>query len=337
VQEALLPRAESTGHCTILADAMAVELIAAPNGSVSGCIFVDGDGRHHRVEATVVCVCCSAVESARLLLLSKSKYFPDGMGNGSGLVGKFLQFHAGSFARARFRRSRVGQLPLAEWRGFLVRSLMDYHVLPHGISEFRKGGVHIFELGKIQAIERAWRLALRKGARPVWGEALKVVLESDWDEMGVIGIEVCQDFIPNADTFVTLDSDVVDKWGLPVARIHIREPDHHKKAGAWLLDRGCEILEAMGATEIEREGVGYVNEVLVHGTCRAGTDRGTSVLNGFCQSHDVRNLFVVDGSYMPTSGAAPSTLTIMANSFRVADYIRTAFSGAFSVGRCGQR
>ena len=88
-----------------------------------------------------------------------------------------------------------------------------------------------------------------------------------------------------------------------------------------LLDNGLEVLRAAGASNTIAESVGETTFILQQGTCRFGTDPATSVLNPFCQSHEVSNLFVVDGSFMPTSGGVPSTLTIMANAFRVADHL----------------
>jgi len=96
---------------------------------------------------------------------------------------------------------------------------------------------------------------------------------------------------------------------------------HHRKAGAWLAERGLEILDAMGADKLVREEAGEVAGYLVYGTCRAGKAPETSVLNQYCQAHAVENLFVVDSSFMPTSGGVPPSLTIMANSFRTADHI----------------
>jgi choline dehydrogenase-like flavoprotein len=119
-----------------------------------------------------------------------------------------------------------------------------------------------------------------------------------------------------------LDTEVRDKWQTPVARMYLNPPPHHAAVGELLVARGCEILNAMGADKvIAAQPYGDVSRVMVHGTCRAGDDPKTSVLNQFCQSHEVRNLFVVDGSFMPTSGAAPSTLTIVANALRTADWI----------------
>jgi len=148
-----------------------------------------------------------------------------------------------------------------------------------------------------------------------------------------IYFEVFHDFIPNAETFVELDPKVEDRWGLPVARIHLRSCDHQKVAGRWMVERGLEILDRMGADELIPGPCGATATFLVHGTCRAGTDPRTSVLDEYCRAHEVPNLFVVDGSFMPTSGGAAPTLTILANSFRVADHIVDHARRGFFSGR----
>ena len=89
----------------------------------------------------------------------------------------------------------------------------------------------------------------------------------------------------------------------------------------WLRDKSLEVLRAAGASATIAESAGKTTFVLQHGTCRFGADPTTSVLDPFCRSHEVANLYVVDGSFMPTSGGVPSTLTIMANAFRVADHL----------------
>ncbi len=146
-----------------------------------------------------------------------------------------------------------------------------------------------------------------------------------------IHFEVFHDYVPNAGTYVDLDPSVTDRWGLPVARIHLDPIEHHRLAGRFLVERGLRVLESMGATSLEVVSVGEPTRVHAHGTCRAGFDPDDSVLDPFCQAHEVSNLFVVDGSFMPTSGGAAPTLTILANSFRTADHIVTRFrSGSFA-------
>lgn len=106
-----------------------------------------------------------------------------------------------------------------------------------------------------------------------------------------------------------------------MARIHLDVPEHHRTAGRWLVDRALEALAEMGADELQPEEIGENAPYLVHGTCRAGKDPARSVLDSHCRSHEVRNLFVVDGSFMPTSAGAAPTLTILANSLRTADHL----------------
>ena len=136
-----------------------------------------------------------------------------------------------------------------------------------------------------------------------------------------VEFEVFHDFFPNSRTRVELDSEIRDRWGLPVARIHLDLPAHQRVAGQWVGDRALEILGDLGADRAGFDIVGGTSSYLVLGTCRAGQDAATSVLDGYCRAHVVPNLFVVDGSFMPTSGAAAPTLTILAASFRTAGHI----------------
>jgi choline dehydrogenase-like flavoprotein len=318
--EALIRRAEATGRCEVRPDVMVREVTVGRDGRATGCIYLDATGTEHRVDARIVCVCCSAVESARLLLLSRSRSHPDGLANGTGLVGRHLQFHGGSAGRARFREERH-----PGWRAapptHIGRSVMDHYYLPAGVSPFAKGGLHRFDIVPTHPVHHAYSLAFGQRGDPVWGEGLKQRLRAHFREGSEVEFEVFQDFVPNDRTRVELDPEVTDRWGLPAARIHLDEPEHHRVAGRWLAERGLEILETMGAEEAAIMAAGRTSRVMAHGTCRAGADPRTSVLNAFCQAHEVPNLFVVDGSFMPTSGGAPSTLSILANSFRTADYL----------------
>ena len=281
------------------------------------------------MRARVVCVCCSAVESARLLLLSRSPRFPDGLANDQGLVGRHLQFHGVTMGFGRFRRDRHAGLALGPRRPFLDRSLLDHYFLPPGVGAIDKGGLIRFGLPEPQPLGEAQQLADRAGGA-LWGEALAAELRRHFDEERRIEVEVFHDFFPNARTFVELDPEVRDRWGLPVARIHLDLAPHQRAAGAWVGARALEVLHDLGADETALQTVGGTSAYLVAGTCRAGRDPAASVLDQHCRAHAVPNLFVVDGSFMPTSGGAPPTLTIFAASFRTADHIvERSRSGAF--------
>jgi len=320
VPETLLGRAEATGRCEVRAGAMVRSITAGRGGRATGCVYADAGGNEREVAAGLVCVCCSAVESARLLLLSRSPRFPDGLANGSGRVGRHLQFHGVSGGLARFRRRDLPRLPLGSRHPFLGVSIMDHYFLPPATCEWPKGGLIRFDMSPLGPIATAEALALA-GRTPLWGEPLRRKLRDHFQEMSTVEVEVFHDFLPNEGTYVTLDPVVRDPWDLPAARIHLEVPDHHRAAGGWVLDRAFEVLADLGAEDFLVTSRGGTCAYLAQGTCRAGRDPRISVLDEHCQAHEVPNLFVVDGSFMPTSGGAPPTLTILANAFRTARHI----------------
>ncbi|HEX2831669.1 MAG TPA: GMC family oxidoreductase [Thermoanaerobaculia bacterium] len=294
-QETFIAHAERTGRCEVRPLSMAREITLASDDRAGGCVYLDAEGREHLASARVVIVAASAIESARLLLLSRSARFPDGLANDEGLVGRNLQFHAVTMGQALFERFPPGAT-------FLGRSIADHYFLPNGVSDLPKGGMIRFGL--------APQVESPSHFQPV-------------GEQRVLYFEAFHDFLPNEETFVTLDDTVRDRWGLPVARIHLDLPAHHKRAGRYLAERAFEIYEDLGASEGITTDVGGTSAYLVHGTCRAGADPRTSVLDPFCRAHALRNLFVADGSFLPTSGGASTTLTIVANALRTAEHILT--------------
>ncbi len=319
VQETYVAQALAAG-AELRTTAMVREVTLTPDGRADGCVYIDHQGAEHRVRARVVCVCCSAVESARLLLLSKSALFPDGLANGSGQVGRNLQFHGFSNGRARLRYAGHPDKPLRDDNPFLECSLADHYFLPEGVSDLPKGGLIRFGLPSQAPVSAALRAA-EEGPDLLWGEALEARLREYFHDYLTVDFEVFHDFIPNERTFVDLDPRVRDRWGLPAARIHLDVPEHHRKAGRWLVERGLDAFRELGADEVQPEEIGENAPYLVHGTCRAGSDPARSVLDPTCRAHEVPNLYVVDGSFMPTSGGASPTLTILANSLRTAERI----------------
>jgi choline dehydrogenase-like flavoprotein len=321
MRETFIARALASGNCELRANVMVSEILVDVHGRAAGCVYYDAQGRQHRVDGHLVAVSCSAVESARLLLLSRSARFADGVGNDHGCVGRNLQFHTGSGGRGCFDPACDSRTGVTDRNPYVVRSLMDHYFLPPGVTAFPKGGLYRFDFERPGPIRLARRVALNGGERLLWGSALEETLRNRWDQERNLDFEVYHDFIPNDRTFVTLDPEVTDKWGLPVARIHVDEPEHHRSAGRWLVEQGLALLEAMGADRVHDLGIGYRNTVMTAGTCRAGGDARSAVLNEYCGVHGVPNLFVLDGSFMPTSGGAPCTLSIVANSLRTADYV----------------
>ena len=117
-----------------------------------------------------------------------------------------------------------------------------------------------------------------------------------------------------------------DKWGSAVAKVRIGYHEHDLKVGNYINQRSTEVLKKMGATNIRSNVSGSPPQNLVAGGCRFGHDPKTSVLNAECRAHDVENLYVTDGSFMPTGGSVPYTWTIYANAFRVAERLKEVLS-----------
>ncbi|MEM1207224.1 MAG: GMC family oxidoreductase, partial [Acidobacteriota bacterium] len=214
------------------------------------------------------------------------------------------------------------ELQLDDPHPFLGRSVMDHYFLPPGVSNLAKGGLLRFGLGQPAPVAQAQRLARRNGL--AWGQGLKDRLRSHFGRHRRLELEVFHDYLPNSGTRMVLSDRRVDAFGFPVAHLDLDPDPHHRTAGAWLQRQGIRVFEALGADDIRLGPPGDNAGYLVHGTCRAGDDPATSVLDRWCRSHEVPNLFVVDGAFMPTSGGAPPTLTILANSFRVARHLTAA-------------
>ena len=165
----------------------------------------------------------------------------------------------------------------------------------------------------------------------VWGKPLKRKLEAHFRDGRYVKIEAFCDWLPVDDCRVTLDPEVKDKWGLPVARIRTGFHVQNLKVGWYLAAKGAEVLRAMGAENVISFASGSPPTNLVAGTCRFGKDPASSVLDPDCRAHEAENLFVSDGSFMPTGGSVPYTWTIYANAFRVADRIVEQLGGRKSI------
>ncbi len=316
---ALLPKALATGRCQVrpLSHVHTVEVDAS--GRAAGVRYLDSRGDEHRLRARVVVLACSAIETARLLLHSRSPAHPDGLGNRSGQVGRNLMFMGfgagvGELPRSDPRLARI------DWRQpFVHRSFQDLYLTRDGGAP-RKGGTVSYLLPHANPIYTAERLAT-EGREPLWGAALKDALRRVTREVRELEFEVFSETLPTAASRVTLAQDVKDRWGLPVARFEVHPHPLDAEANRACVEKGLEVLRTMGAQRVRSTRLGQKTYWLIAGTCRFGTDPASSVLDRDCRSHEVRNLFVVDGSFMPTSGAVPNTLTIEANALRVADRI----------------
>ncbi len=316
-----LPKAQRTGRLDLRPNSLAFEITVGKDGRARSVRYLDKERREREVFARHIIVCGNAVGTPHLLLMSTSGTFPQGLANSSGLVGRNLTYH--HFLSVAFTIDE----PAHGFTGLATHAAIDdLHA-----SDPRRG----FIRGGIVAESNVWDnqplvYALHNhsgypGTRRAWGQEFKNYLRS-FPRCARLGA-VLED-LPMEENRVDLDPEVTDAYGLPAPRLTHRQHPNDLAMSAWYAERMSEIAEAAGAMEKwiplpltqdqPRKG-----SVHLHGTCRMGNDSERSVVDRWCRSHDVPNLWMVDGSCFPTSGGYNPTLTILANAFRVADYFVT--------------
>lgn len=324
---ALLDRAVATGHCRIQANAKVTRILSDRRGRASAVEYIDGNGLTRQVSARIFVVACQAIESSRLLLASVGPRHTQGLGNRFGQVGKNLLFSAGGSGTGWFEYDAMSasEAALLRQRGpFVNRGLQDGYTLDDPrLGGRAKGGTTDFLLSHPNPIGRAMRNKW-DGDDLVWGARLQKRLTSAFVSAQSLRYEIFCDWLPTDDCFVALDNAVTDRWGSPVAKVRIGYHPHDLKVGHVLNEQALAVLKKMGATDISSGISGAPPANLVAGGCRFGADPERSVLDRDCRIHDAENVYVSDGSFMPTGGSVPYTWTIYANAFRVADKIAAA-------------
>jgi choline dehydrogenase-like flavoprotein len=314
----MLPIAVATGNCEIRARSYVREITVDRRGRVTGAVYFDADKREVRQRAKAVVLSANASESARLLLLSKSNRFPDGLANSSGLVGRYLMLGGGAGASGLFEH------PLNDYKGVVSGTgIIDY--VPSDPARGFYGGGRMTSRGQDTPIGLGLR-GLSPDA-PRWGAGYKQALSEEARHKMTVSCFVTQ--LPLESNRVDLDPDVKDDWGLPAMRITSQGHPDDIKAMEFFRQKSIEVLEAAGATKVwagpVRDATGGAHN---RGTCRMGDDPNTSVVDKFHRAHDVPNLYVVDGSNLVTGGRNHPTMTIQALAFRAADHlVRAARQG----------
>ena len=306
-----VPDALKTGRYDLRPDCYVHEITIDQRGRCKSAVYQDADGDFIEQEADIFVLSCGAIESARLLLLSRSGRFPHGLANASDLVGRNATFHEFSAAVGVFED------PIYAWAGGGYVAASSFQFYEHDEKRGFAGGCHIACAGVGIPLPINWSLP----GRPAWGAQAKQIDRDFFNHSFAIAMVVHD--MPQHDNRVELDDKVKDAWGLPVARITNKIHENDLKMGRWVIDHNAEILDAAGAKKVYRV---YIDRITgncshQHGTTRMGDDPQSSVLNKWCQAHEVDNLFVVDGGSFPTATGANPTLTIMANAWRVAEYI----------------
>jgi choline dehydrogenase-like flavoprotein len=305
----VIPEAEATGRCEVRPDSYVFRIETNNEGRATGVSYYGPDRRAHFQRSRAVVVCANGAETPRLLLMSESPRFPHGLANSSGLVGKYLMFNYSSRATGVFEHE------LNEYKSVQVtRILHDFYDSDPKRGHYGGGGLD----ARIGPQPTTW--AIRSGTEgPAWGSAFKARLKEFPRTMQVASHGTSLALESNN---VTLDPDVKDAWGLPAIRVTYKDHPDDLANARFLRDRGGEILEAAGALRVTKAPVTeQTTSVHLLGTCRMGNDPATSVIDKYHRSHDVRNLFVCDGSSLVTSGRGQPTMTIQALAFRAGEHI----------------
>jgi choline dehydrogenase-like flavoprotein len=323
-REALLRPALATGNLTLMTNTHVKYLHTDKQDEVSHAVVVDTLTQKERtVEGKMFVVAAQAHESARLLLNSSSQYHPHGLGNSSGELGKNLIFSGGGSGQGELHKDTLKEIAftdLMETGLFVNRSILDWYFIDHWWDGKFKGGSVEFMFEHQNIISRARKNNYEEG-KLVWGKALGDRVVKRFTTQKSIRFEIFNDWLPNDDCFISLDPTYKDKFGMPVGKLRLKGHPQDLKVGNYIAKKCEKILEEMGAKNIYSSISASPPQNLVAGGCRFGNDPKTSVLNKYCQSHDVKNLFVADASFMPTGGSVAYTWTIYANAFRVADHI----------------
>jgi choline dehydrogenase-like flavoprotein len=314
----VIPMAEKTGRCEIRPNSYVSKISTDKRGRVDGVVYFDGQHNEQFQRAKAVVVCANGSETPRLLLLSKSNLFPQGLANSSGLVGKYLMLEATAGALGTFEH------PLNEYKSVVVtRVIHDFYDSDPKRGFYGGGGMD----GRFDYYPIGAALYTLPPDVPRWGAGFKRAMRENFTRTMMVFAHTTA--LPIESNSITLDPDMKDAWGLPAMRVTYKNHPDDLKTEAFFRDRALELLDAAGATKKWPFPVEDTSTSLhLMGTCRMGDDPRQSVINKYHRAHDVPNLFLVDGSSFVTSGRNQPTCTIQALAYRASDnIIRMARAG----------
>lgn len=321
---ALLNDALATGNCEIRPLSKVYLLETNEQKEIQKVWYYDESDQKQAVSAKLYVIAAQAVETARLMLMSKGPAFPNGLANSNGEVGKNLLFAGGGAGSGSIRFDELDEKKRTDYKSpqtFVNQTLLDfYEIEEEDFNGKAKGGTIDFLIEHSNPIPKVIRSKFN-GSELRYGSKLKTAIHSYFTEQKKVRYEVFCDWLPNDNCHVSLDEKVTDKWGDPVGRVKIGFHEQNIKVGMYLAKKAEKVLRNIGAKGISTSITGNPPTNLMAGGCRFGNDPKTSVLDANCKAHEVNNLYVTDGSFMPTGGSVPYTFTIYANSFRVADKI----------------
>ena len=298
-----IPKAEETGLLELRPEAMALRIEHDDAGKVTGVLYADAQGNQHLQKARAVCVACNSIESPRLLLNSASAMFPDGLANSSGQVGRNYMRHTTGSVYAIFEQ------PVRMYRGTTMAGIITDESR-HDTARGFAGGYELETLSLGLPFMAAF---LEPGA---WGKEFSAAME-DYDHMA--GMWIVGEDMPQESNRVTLHAEEKDQWGLPIPNVHFDDHDNDLAMRNHAYKQGRAVYDAVGARQVF-ETPPYPSTHNL-GTNRMSERPEDGVVDKWGQSHDVKNLFVSDGSQFTTGAAENPTLTIVSLAIRQADHI----------------
>lgn len=301
--------AEQAGHVTVFADCIVREVMVSTDNRATGVRYRHRvHGQEGEVRGRCVVVACACVQSIALLMMSRSARYPGGLANSSGQLGRhFIPHFTGGIECVLDRLRGTGP---ANDEGFL-----DHAYLPSFVHRNKaRGYARSFgaQFNYQNRRSAGWAKTL-----PGFGAEYKASVKAAYPAF--LQFTPYGEMLPNAGSFVDLDRDRTDKYGLPLARRHVRWADNDEKLFNDMVRWSLRILETAGAKILTVPAGPATNHEL--GGCRMGDDPRTSVVDRDCRTHDVPNLYVVDGSVFPSASEKNPTHTIMALAARAAEHI----------------
>ena len=303
-----LPKGEATNNLEVRPECHVTRIEHDKSGKVTGVIYRDKDGVEQRQRARIVAVAGNSIETPRLLLLSESSVFPNGLANSSGQVGKNYMRHMTGSVYAIFDK------PVRMWRGTTMAGI----VTDESRHDPSRGFVGGYEMETISIGLPFMAAFLDPGA---WGREFTSALDS-YEYMA--GMWLVGEDMPQESNRITLSDSVKDQWGNPVANVHFDDHPNDIAMRNHAYKQGAAIYEAVGAVRTFPTTPYPSTHNL--GTCRMSENPRDGVCNKWGQTHDIKNLFISDGSQFTTGGAENPTLTIVALAMRQADYIADQMS-----------
>jgi len=296
-----------TGNLTLIDQACVTRVDVEPSGErATGVTYLDRDGLPQSITATHVVLACNAIETPRLMLESTSTAHPQGLGNGSGLVGRYLMFHVVFNVIARFDEE------IRSYRGRVIKMAFADWTRSDGSPDYVRGG-YVELGGRIHPVEF--------GASLPWQLHKQLMIDGGWRRR-MSAISMMGEDLPQAANRVELDPRVRDVYGRPVPRVTYRYHPHDQAMIARYTPKMDEVCKASGALETMPMDMsahyGAPDTKHLLGTTRMGTDPAASVCDPWGRLHEVQNVWVADGGTWPTSAGFNPVLTQQALAYRTA-------------------